>query len=249
VHPLTAATMAALRRLFQSPQLFDMLTGLGEPPSPPPPPPRRGKHDAPPPPPPQASEEAMEEAGEAALRVIVALHGALEGRGRGCKPPGLRELFLLNNAAYVTRAVRRTPLLLAALGEAWAQAQDELADGHAQALLAATWGAVPSELGDTRGLDASSLGVKDRERVKDKFRAFNDALDTAQAALPHWSVPDEKLREALRDRLRQAVLVPYEALYDAFAESSFTKFKEKYVKIAPAEAERVFQSFFEGLRE
>jgi hypothetical protein len=38
---------------------------------------------------------------------------------------------------------------------------------------------------------------------------------------------------------------------DAFAHlrSSFTKFKEKYVKHAPDEAERVFQSFFEGLRE
>jgi hypothetical protein len=31
--------------------------------------------------------------------------------------------------------------------------------------------------------------------------------------------------------------------------SSFTKFKEKYVKISPGDAERVFQSFFEGLRE
>ena len=33
------------------------------------------------------------------------------------------------------------------------------------------------------------------------------------------------------------------------ARSSFTKFKEKYVKYAPHEAERVFQSFFEGLRD
>ena len=223
VHPLAASTMATLRRLFQAPQLFDMLTGVNDrPPTPPPQPPpqRRSKRDPPPPPPPppQASEEALEEVGAAALRVIVALHSALDARGRGCKAPGLRELFLLNNVAYVTRAVRRTPLLLDALGESWAEAQDSLADAHAEALVAATWGAAEAELRDLRGLDARSLGVKDRERVKDKFRTFNDALDTAAAAMPHWSVTDEALREQLRHRLQAAVLQPYEALYDAFAE-------------------------------
>jgi exocyst complex protein 7 len=281
VHPLTASCMHALRRLFELPQLFDMLAGTGETPPPPPPPGRRAKKgDAPPPLP--ASETALEEVGSAALRIIMALHTALEARARACKAAGLGDLFLLNNIHFLARTVRASPLLLDTLGDDWLARQEALVDAHATAVLAATWGAAAAEVSDTRGLDPNALSTKDRERVKDKFRVFNEALDALSSTLPHWSVPDGELRAHLRARLHDAVLPAYEALYDEFAgrhahahalrpscgpgtsahavsprpprlparaRSSFTKFKEKYVKYAPDEAERVFQSFFEGLRD
>jgi exocyst complex protein 7 len=127
--------------------------------------------------------------------------------------------------------------------------QEAVLSAHAAALLAATWGAAAAEVNDTSGLDPSSLSARDRERVKDKFRLFNEALEALSARLPHWSVPDAALRRQLRAQLRAAVLPGYAQLYSGFAGSSFTKFKEKYVKYAPDEAERAFQSFFEGLRE
>ena len=133
--------------------------------------------------------------------------------------------------------------------EEWLSQMDEALEGYAHAVVAATWGAAASEVSDVRGLDPASLSVKDRERVKDKFRLFNDSLDAACAALPHWSVPDAELRGVLRGRLHDEVLVPYARLFERFSEAPFTKFKEKYVKVAPDEAERIFQSFFEGLRE
>jgi exocyst complex protein 7 len=214
VHPLTAACMHALRRLFELPQLFDMLAATGEAP---PPPPRRGKGDAATPPHVPASEAALEEVGGAALRIIMALHTSLEARARACKAAGLGELFLLNNIHFVARTVRASPLLHDTLGDEWLERQEALIDAHAAGVLAATWGAAAAEVCDTRGLDPNNLSTKDRERVKDKFRIFNEALDALSSSLPHWSVPDAELRTHLRDQLHDAVLPGYEALYDEFA--------------------------------
>jgi exocyst complex protein 7 len=198
--------MHALRRLFELPQLFDLLCGTD-------PPPRSRKNGTPPP----ASEEALEEIGGTTLRVIMALHTALEARAHACKAPGLGDLFLLNNLHYMARTVRRAPLLLDTLGEDWLARQEALQASHSDALLAATWGAAAAEVSDTRGLAAASLSAKDRERVKDKFRIFNEALEGLSSQLPHWSVPDAELRGQLRAKLHAAVLPAYEELFDEFA--------------------------------
>lgn len=260
VHPLTAAAVLALRRLFEQPRLFDLLCGTQPPPQAARPR-GRGRRAAEGEGSPDASaagadvsssaacsEEALEEAGATALRVIVALHTQLEARARGVRVAGLGELFLLNNLGYVCAALRQAPLLRAALGDEWLERQEALVTAHGEAALEAVWGAAAAEVRDTRGLQPSSLSAKERERVKDKFRLFNEALEAAAGSLPHWSVPDEALRDELKRSLQQSVLHPYTALYNAFPAQTFTKFPDKYVKATPEEAERIFQSFFEGMQ-
>ena len=245
VHPLTAGSMHALRRVFDSPQHMDLLCGTE------PPPPeagqrkKKGKKQQQ-----LCSPEALEVAGGVAMRVIVAVHTQLENRARplAAKAPALAELFLANNVAYMASIVSRTPLLASVLGEEWVERQEAEVDRHGDALVEATFGAVADALNDLYGLDPGSLSTKDRERVKDKFRAFNDALEAHSQVMPQWSAPDEELRGRLRDKVMERVLKPYLVLFTQYADSSFTKFKEKYVRHTPQEAARAVASFFEGIQ-
>ena len=247
VHPLTAGSMHALRRVFDAPQHMDLLCGTE-----PPPPPEAGQRKK------KGkkqleqeqlcSPEALEVAGGVAIRVIVAVHTQLESRARplAAKAPALAELFLANNVAYMTSIVTRTPLLASALGEEWVERQEGEVERHCDALVEATFGAVGDALNDLYGLDPGSLSTKDRERVKDKFRAFNEALEAHSQVMPQWSAPDEELRGRLRDKVMERVLKPYLVLFTQYADSSFTKFKEKYVRHTPQEAARAVAAFFEG---
>jgi hypothetical protein len=247
VHPLTASSMHALRRVFDAPQYMDLLCGTK-----PPPPPEAGQRkkkgkkqqqqEQ------QCSSEALEVAGGVAIRVIVAVHTQLETRARSlaAKAPALAELFLANNVAYMTSVVTRNPLLANVLGEEWVERQEGEVERHGDALVEATFGAVADALNDLYGLDPGSLSTKDRERVKDKFRAFNEALEAHSQVMPQWSAPDEELRGRLRDKVMERVLRPYLVLFTQYADSSFTKFKEKYVRHTPQEAARAVASFFEG---
>ena len=270
IHPTTASLMHSLRRLFDSPQLFDLLCGteplseeelaaLGPPP--PPPPPQEGKKR-------RAaaaaaaahaeamaewmasrcSEEALGEVGDAALACIVALLGQLDALSRpllASRTPGLAPLFLMNNLHAVCQGVRRSPLLLRSLGEEWVAQQESVLSTHADGVLNATWGACAAELVSLEGLGGSS--DRERERVKEKFRIFNDTFEAAVASLPHWTVPSLPLREELRRRLGEVVVEPYARFYAACADCGFTKNREKYVRFQPEGVESAFASFFEGL--
>jgi len=246
VHPLTASAMHALRRIFDAPQFLDLLCGTEPPPPQAPAGGQRKKKKG------QSqqfcSQEALDIAGDVALRVIVAVHTQLDIRARPLanKAPALVELFLANNVAYMSGVVSRTKLLAHVLGSDWVERQEAEIDRHGDALFEITFGPVAETVSDLYGLNPGSLSTKDRERVKDKFRAFNDALEAHSQVMPQWSAPDEAMRRQLREKISDRVLRPYYALFDQFADSSFTKFKEKYVKYTPQEASRVLASFFEG---
>jgi exocyst complex protein 7 len=255
VHPLTANAMHAVRRVFEAPQYLDLLCET-EPPEQPPPEAddeddggsgkrkKKKKKRAP-----VCSEEALEVAGDVALQVIVAVHTQLDVRARSlaAKTPALAALFLANNVAYMSSSVARTPLLGGILGDEWVERQELEVERHSDAVVDAAFGPVIEALNDCSGLDPRSLSTKDRERVKEKFRVFNEALEAQSQVMPQWSAPDEALRERLREKLTERVLEPYRVLFSRYADSSFTKFKEKYVKHSPQDAERALSSFFEGL--
>ena len=199
------------------------------------------------------SPEAASAVASAARSVVSSLSALIASRAAALRsaPPGLGDLFSLNNGAFVALQAASSPQLAAALGgRAFLEAAQAEAESRLRSVVGATWGAAASLLGDgaRSGLVPSRLSAKERETVKDRFRAFNECFEAAAPALPKWAAPDAALRSRLKEELGDAVLKPYGELFAAFADSGFTKFRERYVKHHPEEAARVFESFFEGLQ-
>ena len=162
------------------------------------------------------------------------------------------DLFSLNNGAFVALQAASSPQLAAALGgRAFLEAAQAEAEARLRSVVGATWGAAASLLGDgaTSGLVPSRLSAKERETVKDRFRAFNECFEAAAPALPKWAAPDAALRSRLKEELGDAVLRLYGELFAVFADSGFTKFRERYKKHHPEEAARVFDPSSRGCSE
>ncbi|KAJ9508977.1 hypothetical protein QJQ45_028318 [Haematococcus lacustris] len=257
VHPLAAATLAYLRRLFTFAAAGQVLFGgTGS-----------GAEGA-------GGSAAM---AESVTRVLTSLVQALQVKAAAYKSPALGALFTLNNMAFMVNTVAQAPQLAKA-GRRWLEQHKGAAEAGVRQYLDLVWRPLTQRLlrlhsqagrgegeegGGATGRpavtwqrlvqgwlqeDAEPLDpVKWRTWVKAHFKALNAALQTIYTEQSAWSVPDPDLRATLRRTVLQEFLPPFKAFFERYANSAFTSNRSKYVRFRPADVRTMVERhLFEG---
>ncbi|KAL6763363.1 Cullin repeat-like-containing domain protein [Haematococcus lacustris] len=228
VHPLAAASLAYLRRLFTFSAAGQVLFGgTGS-----------GAEGA-------GGSAAM---AESVTRVLTSLVQALQVKAAAYKSPALGALFTLNNMAFMVNTVAQAPQLAKA-GRRWLEQHKGAAEAGARQYLDLVWRPLTQRLLRLHSQeDAEPLDpVKWRTWVKAHFKALNAALQSIYTEQSAWSVPDPDLRAALRRTVLQEFLPPFKAFFERFANSAFTSNRSKYVRFRPADVRTMVERhLFEG---
>ncbi|XP_034950146.1 exocyst complex component 7 [Chelonus insularis] len=156
--------------------------------------------------------------------------------------PALRALFRLNNHNYVVDKLRNSSLmelLLLAESTAAQTYQDFLVKDKCN-YVAATFTKARVYLDHSP--DEPELAAKS---LKDRFSGFSRELDEAAKNQRAYSVPDARLREALRRELQQSIVPQYTAFYLKYRNVSFSKNPGKYIKYTPEQVSALIKTFFD----
>ncbi|WVZ82206.1 hypothetical protein U9M48_029493 [Paspalum notatum var. saurae] len=118
--------------------------------------------------------------------------------------PGLRQVFMLNNAYAITRRAVDSGLD-AFLPLDWTRVREESVDGYIRGYMDATWTPVVSRLDTGGGAKKSPVS----RRRRNPLGAFYSAFDKACGAQRCWKVPDPVLRGVLRETVAENLVPPY----------------------------------------
>mmetsp|Transcript_32957 Transcript_32957/g.72844 ORF Transcript_32957/g.72844 Transcript_32957/m.72844 type:complete len:654 (-) Transcript_32957:625-2586(-) len=232
VHPLCAQTLGYLRRLFSYPNVVNVLFSAHS----------VGGGGGP------GSGEALTAMSSAVEGVLESLLHNLQAKSKVYKSPALAALFLMNNVQYMVKTFEAAEQL-AVLGREWVEAHHHVVEQYGDQYHELSWGPI------IKGLQRVESGEDPEPRdptkwhtwVKSKFKSFNSALEALYAMQTGWSIPDTKLKAAVRQVVLQDLLPLYERFYTRFQGQDFTTNRSKYLRYSPGDVEvMVDTDFFEG---
>ncbi|EMR08839.1 hypothetical protein PNEG_02626 [Pneumocystis murina B123] len=144
-------------------------------------------------------------------------------------------LFLLNNLSYIEKNIKNTNLSSAIslnIFEKIAKIKNRYIDEYLE-----TWKGCAENLLDVtyvRGGIANSikltLGSKERDAIKEKFKNFNNEFDELLKLNKMAVINDIELKSTLVGEVKRIVVPLYTRFYDKYFNSDFSKHQEKYIK-------------------
>lgn len=95
-----------------------------------------------------------------------------------------------------------------------------------------------SKLGSTGGA-TTHVSLKEKEQIKELFRAFNELFEEALDNYSKYNITDTNLRSYLATEIKKLITLAYFKLYDKCGTLDFTKNRSKYVKYDKQQFERL----------
>ncbi|CAB4006486.1 exocyst complex component 7 isoform X2 [Paramuricea clavata] len=165
--------------------------------------------------------------------------------------PALSGIFLLNNYNYILKRLQRTGvlLLMSEGGSIEIESQYMKLIEEQKVSYRKGWNKVMSYLLETdkpftQSKDAK-VGQKQKQLIKDKFKGFNSEFEDICQTQKTYAVPDEKLRDQLRQENIDSIVQTYRAFQEKYTAIQFTKNVEKYIKYTPEEVEKQLSTLFD----
>eukprot|EP00198_Chlamydomonas_reinhardtii_P013432 XP_001702769.1 component of the exocyst complex [Chlamydomonas reinhardtii] len=139
---------------------------------------------------------------------------------------------------------------LAVLGRAWVERHKDIVEHYGAAYQEASWKPL------TELLEAVVVTETDKEPsdpgrfknwVKSKFAKINTLMEGVLKQQSSWTIPDAKLKNAVRKVIKQDVLPLYGEFWERYTEVDFTTHPDKYLRYPPEQLEHVIDhTLFEG---
>ncbi|PRQ43378.1 putative exocyst complex component Exo70, cullin repeat-like-containing domain-containing protein [Rosa chinensis] len=192
---------------------------------------------------PQAEESSAPPICHHIAWIVLILICKLDGKAKHYKDVSLSYLFLANNLQHVISKVR-TSNLQYLLGEQWITKYEAKVRQFAVNYERVAWGKVFSTLPE----NLTEEIPPDEARLI--FRNFNFALDEAYKKQKSCVVPDEKLREELRESLTKALVSVYKEFHDTHRVSiGSARNLALYVRLTPEDVAHYLSDLFSGTTE
>ncbi|XP_078257604.1 exocyst complex component 7 isoform X6 [Rhinoraja longicauda] len=173
----------------------------------------------------------------------------LHSKAKVYEDTALGAVFLLNNFNYILKSLEKSELIqLVAVSQ---KHPDKAYRSHIEEQLQTyqrSWLKVTTPL--TEGnLPAFQPGtkLKDKERqaIKDRFKAFNDGLEELCKIQKSWAIPDKEQRDKIRRAQKENVTVAYRVFWQRYSNVPFTKNVEKYIKYRVEQVEEMIEKLFD----
>ncbi|XP_072098011.1 exocyst complex component 7 isoform X2 [Mobula birostris] len=173
----------------------------------------------------------------------------LHSKAKVYEDTALGAVFLLNNFNYILKSLEKSELIqLVAVSQ---KHPDKTYKGHIEEQLQIyqrSWLKVTTPL--TEGnLPAFQPGtkLKDKERqaIKDRFKAFNDGLEELCKIQKSWAIPDKEQRDKIRRAQKENVTGAYQVFWQRYSNVPFTKNVEKYMKYRVEHVEEMIEKLFD----
>ncbi|XP_062886745.1 exocyst complex component 7 isoform X7 [Mobula hypostoma] len=173
----------------------------------------------------------------------------LHSKAKVYEDTALGAVFLLNNFNYILKSLEKSELIqLVAVSQ---KHPDKTYKGHIEEQLQIyqrSWLKVTTPL--TEGnLPAFQPGtkLKDKERqaIKDRFKAFNDGLEELCKIQKSWAIPDKEQRDKIRRAQKENVTGAYQVFWQRYSNVPFTKNVEKYIKYRVEHVEEMIEKLFD----
>ncbi|ODQ55688.1 hypothetical protein SAICODRAFT_150129 [Saitoella complicata NRRL Y-17804] len=181
--------------------------------------------------------------------VVDSLVTRLESRARlYYKRTAQTAIFMLNTIALIRQ---KLDSFSSSAKELTTQTLDRI-QKRASDLYLESWRSCTDALFDTThiskgGLGGSvrnSMGSKERDKVKEHFRNFNAEFEEIVRTNKGMVVPDAAMRGTIVRDVSKVVIPLYTRFHDKYADTDFTKHKEKYIKYSKPDIETILAQFF-----
>ncbi|KAI8901620.1 Cullin repeat-like-containing domain protein [Globomyces pollinis-pini] len=182
-------------------------------------------------------------------QLIDLLMSDLENKSKSYKKPVLAALFMLNNANYIIKSVKGTPLydLLDqnVIGNIDRTMKKQLENYRG------TWVPLIEHLMDNAKINDGKiekvLTKAQREIIKDKFKNFNKDFEEIYTTQKAYAIPDVELRASVIKEVKAILCPMYNRFYDRYTTNiEFTKNIDKYVKYNKEELSSQVDKFFDA---
>ncbi|CAA7398741.1 unnamed protein product [Spirodela intermedia] len=154
---------------------------------------------------------------EAILNVVKALEENFEEWSKGYEDPAQASLFLMNAHWHFHQHLHGTDLG-ELLGEEWLKGHRHYRDYYMELYLRQSWRKLPGLLSReglallSSGGGGGGGGSTERDLVKKRLWAFNEAFDEIYRKHSRWVIPEKDLREELCNLIAE-ILVPRYRIY------------------------------------
>lgn len=203
------------------------------------------------PPPASTQKQSGTPFGDLITRILKALLTNLEDKADKVrkKEKALANIFILNNAYYVSANVNNSELSSHVEAKFSRYLQDVLTTERNT--YKESWEKAVENLKDDEDEDfakkkQASLSSKQKKKLKAKYSGFNSEVEELIAAQKRFTIYDEELCEQLRSDIRAVVLGPYKKFLALHEASTFTANPGKYIKYTPETLETIINNFYEG---
>ncbi|XP_048466569.1 exocyst complex component 7 isoform X1 [Rhincodon typus] len=173
----------------------------------------------------------------------------LHSKAKVYEDTALGAVFLLNNFNYILKSLEKSELIqLVAVTQKNA---DKTYKGHIDEQLhiyQRSWGKVTSPINESNMpaiQPGTKLKDKERQAIKDRFKAFNDGLEELCKIQKSWAIPDKEQRDKIRRAQKENVTGVYSNFWQKYANVPFTKNTEKYIKYRVEQVEDMIEKLFD----
>ncbi|XP_067914670.1 exocyst complex component 7 isoform X6 [Heterodontus francisci] len=173
----------------------------------------------------------------------------LHSKAKVYEDTALGAVFLLNNFNYILKSLEKSELIqLVAITQKY---PDKAYKGHIEEQLQIyqrSWLKVTTPI--TEGnmpafQSGTKLKDKERQAIKDRFKAFNDGLEELCKIQKSWAIPDKEQRDKIRRSQKENVTVAYRVFWQRYSNVPFTKNTEKYIKYRVEQVEEMIEKLFD----
>ncbi|KAJ8332056.1 hypothetical protein SKAU_G00429650 [Synaphobranchus kaupii] len=173
----------------------------------------------------------------------------LPGNGRRHAGFPRGAIFLLNNYNYILQSLEKSELiqLVAVTHKKAESSYQELIEQQIQVYQRSWWRVTEYLMDRNTPTFQPGTKLKDKERqlIKDKFKGFNDGLEELCKVQKAWAIPDKEQRDTLRQVQKTVVSEAYRMFLHRYANISFTKNLDKYLKYRPEQVEEMIGRLFD----
>jgi hypothetical protein len=156
-------------------------------------------------------------------------------------------VFMLNNCHYILKSLKSNQQL----SNITTSEFEALLDKKIQTEIhfyVQVWDPLIMNLMDGVGMlitISANMSQTDRQKIKDRFKHFNDGYDDIIVIQRKLVIPDAELRQRVVVALKKHLIPVYTKFFNKFATSNFTKNAEKYIKFDVASLESSVGKFFD----
>ncbi|XP_055510252.1 exocyst complex component 7 isoform X5 [Leucoraja erinacea] len=173
----------------------------------------------------------------------------LHSKAKVYEDTALGAVFLLNNFNYILKSLEKSELIqLVAVSQkhpdkAYRSHIDEQLQTYQRSWLKVT---MPLTEGNLPAFQpGTKLKDKERQAIKDRFKAFNDGLEELCKIQKSWAIPDKEQRDTIRRAQKENVTVAYRVFWQRYSNVPFTKNVEKYMKYKVEQVEEMIEKLFD----
>ncbi|XP_078385215.1 exocyst complex component 7 isoform X7 [Cetorhinus maximus] len=173
----------------------------------------------------------------------------LHSKAKVYEDTALGAVFLLNNFNYILKSLEKSELIqLVAVTQKY---PDKTYKGHIEEQLQTyqrSWLKVTTPITESNMptfQPGTKLKDKERQAIKDRFKAFNDGLEELCKIQKSWAIPDKEQRDKIRRAQKENVTGAYRVFWQRYSNVPFTKNTEKYIKYRVEQVEEMIERLFD----